>query len=196
MRAIAVVGLALLATPAFAQEGIYVGVGVGSFDYEEDTAFLVPRPFADTVSSWKLYGGFELNEYFAFEIRYGQTDEIEQRFSSMNPDLGDFSERFGVDFTTTSGVAMGVLPLEWGALIGGLGYFSTDAKIGYEITADCCGSFANSISIGDDGLMAVMGLEWRVGRFGTGVGVRLEYEWLDVEDANGSTLGIGVAYRF
>jgi hypothetical protein len=61
---------------------------------------------------------------------------------------------------------------------------------------ECCGPFSASTSFGDEGMMAVLGVEWRFGRFGTGVGIRVEYEWLDVEDASGSTVGIGVAYRF
>lgn len=196
MRAMAIVVLALAASPAFAQEGMYVGLGFGGFDYEENAAFLAPSPFEGTVSSLKVYGGFEFNPNFGFEIRYGVTDEIGQNFSGTDPLAGDFSGRIGIDFTTTSAVAMGFLPKDWGALFGGIGYFSSDSDAALQLTADCCGTINDSISVSDEGLMALLGIEWRFGRFGTGVGIRLEYEWLDVDAASGSTLGIGVAYRF
>lgn len=196
MRTIAVVVLAFLVSPAFAQEGIYVGLGFGSFDYEEDAAFLAPAPFEDTVASWRVYGGFEINEHFGIEVRYGASEEIEQRFSGTNADLGEFTSRFDTKFTTTSAVAMGALPMSWGALLGGVGYFDTTADASLRLTAECCGTLEDTITLGDDGLMAVLGAEWRFGRFGTGFGLRLEYEWLDVENASGSTVGVGAAYRF
>jgi OOP family OmpA-OmpF porin len=196
MRAIAVVALALLASPALAQEGIYVGLGLGSFSYEEDSAFLAPGPFEDSVSSWKIYGGFEFNENFGFEVRYGATEEFEQTFSGMDQFLGNFSTTFDVGFTTTSLVGMGFLPNDWGTLFGGIGYFDTDIDADFVLESDNLGTITDELSIGDDGLMAVLGIEWRFGRFGTGVGVRIEYEWLDAEDADASTVGVGVSYRF
>jgi len=196
MRAAAIALIALLASPAFAQEGMYVGLGLGSFDFKENGAFLAPGPFDGTASSWKLYGGFEFNDHFGMEIRYGATEKIAQPFSGTDPTLGDFSSTFSTDFKTTSAVAMGVLPKDWGALIGGIGYFNTDEGVDLALTAECCGATTGGTSIGDDGLMAVLGIEWRFGRFGTGYGVRVEYEWLDISGASAATLGIGVSYRF
>jgi opacity protein-like surface antigen len=196
MRAIVAVTLSLVVFPAFAQEGMYVGVGFGSFDFKEDAAFLAPRPFEDSLSAWKVYGGFEFNDYFGFEIRYGGTEKIEQRTSDTGPTLGDFSATVDMDFTTTSAVAMGMFPRDWGVLIGGLGYFNTKSDAHLELIADCCGRLTDSASLSDHGLMAVLGLEWRFGRFGTGAAVRLEYEWLDMADADASTIGVGIAYRF
>lgn len=196
MRAAGIVVLALLASPALAQEGMYVGLALGSFDYKENSAFLAPRPFNDTASSWKVYGGFEFSDHFGLEIRYGATEKISQPFSGTDPSLGDFSSTFSTDFKTTAAVALGVLPKDWGALIGGIGYFNTDQGADLALTAECCGALTDSASVGEDGLMAVLGVEWRFGRFGTGVGVRVEYEWLDITDAGASTLGVGVAYRF
>ena len=196
MRIITIVALACFGHPAFGQEGIYVGLGFGSFDYEEESAFLAPSPLEDTVASWRLYGGFEFSEHIGVEVRYGQTEEIDQRFSGTDPVLGGFSGRFDMTFATTSVVAMGALPMDWGALLGGIGYFDIEADADLAVTTDCCGMLTNSVTLGDDGVMAVLGAEWRFGRFGTGWGLRLEYEWLDVENADGSTLGLGVAYRF
>jgi Outer membrane protein beta-barrel domain len=196
MRATALVAFALLASPAFAEEGMYVGLGLGSFDYAEDSVYLAPERFNDTVSSWKIYGGFEINEHFAIEIRYGASDKFHQSFSGTDPNVGDFTTTFNVDFTTTSAVALGMLPKEWGVLYAGLGYFDTNADLHFRAMTELSGDFSQSGSVGDNGLLGALGVEWRFGRFGTGYGIRLEYEWVDADNASESTIGVGVSYRF
>jgi opacity protein-like surface antigen len=186
----------VLESSALAQEGIYVGLGLGSFDYSEDAAFLAPEPFEDTASTWKVYGGFEFGDHFGFEIRYGATDEIEQTLTGTDPFFGDFSAVFDTDFAITTALAMGMLPKDWGTPYAGIGYFDITANADLTLTTDCCGTFTSDTSLDDTGLAAVLGIEWRFGRFGTGIGVRLEYEWLDVDGGDASTLGVGVAYRF
>ena len=196
MRAIRLVVLFAVSSPAIAQEGMYVGLGLGAFDYSENSPRLAPETFDDTVSAWKIYGGFELNEHFGFEIRYGATDTIEQTLSGTDPVAGDFTATFGTDFTTTTVLGVGMLPKDWGTLFGGIGYFDSSGDTALALTTQCCGPFNDSLSISDSGLAAVLGVEWRFLRFGSGVALRLEYEWLDVDNANASTLGIGIAYRF
>jgi opacity protein-like surface antigen len=196
MRVIALAGLLCFASNAFAQEGIYVGLGVGSFDYEEPGGSLSGNAISESVTSLRIYGGFEFNENFAFEVRYGTTSEIKDSFSGTDPILGDFTAQVDFDFTTTSIAGMGMLPKDWGAFFAGIGYFDTTANIDFNLTADCCGMQSSSASVGDDGIMALLGIEWRFGRFNTGIGVRVEYEWLDLEDADGSTVGVGISYRF
>ena len=173
-----------------------MGVGIGSFDYAETSAFLAPEPFDDSVSSWRIYGGFEINDYLTFEIRYGAAGDFAQTFTQTDPIAGDLTATIGMDFTTTTVAAVGALPKDWGALIAGLGYFDQDVDADLKGTAECCGPISASTAFGDEGMMAMLGIEWRFERFGTGVGFRIEYEWLDVEGASGSTIGLGVAYRF
>lgn len=196
MRAVVTVGLVLAASPALAQEGIYVGVGLGNFDYTEDGAILGPSALDDAVSAWRVYGGFELNEHLAFEVRYSASGQIGESFSGTSTAVGDYSGTIDADFATTSFAAMGLLPRDWGTLVGGLGYFSNEANVDFSLTAECCGTLTDGGTVREGGLMAIVGAEWRFGRFGTGIGLRLEYEWLDLEDASASTIGVGVAYRF
>lgn len=196
MRAIRLVVLLAFASPAMAQEGMYVGLGFGAFDYSESSPGLAPEPFEDTVSAWKLYGGFELNEHFAFEIRYGATGKIKQTLSGTDPTYGDFTATFGTDSTITTVLGMGMWPKDWGTPFGGIGYFDSSGDTTLALTTQCCGPFNQSLSISDNGLAAALGIEWRFLRFGSGVALRLEYEWLDADNANASTIGIGIAYRF
>jgi hypothetical protein len=131
------------------------------------------------------------------EFSYGSTSEIQQSVSGTDPFLGDFSLATNLDFTTTTVKAVGMLPFDWGVLLGGIGYFDTDADVDANLTAACCGTISASDSISDSNAMAMLGVEWRFDRgFGAGIDLRLEYEWWDIEDADASTLGIGVAYRF
>jgi opacity protein-like surface antigen len=196
-KTIVVIALALATSPSFAQEmGIYVGVVAASFDYDEDPQ---PGPFgaiSDTTSSWKLYGGFEINEHLAVEISYGATSDLESTASGSDSFLGNFTSTQSLNFKTTAAKAMGLLPLERVVLLGGIGYFDTELDFDARLTATCCGTFSATGATGDNGLVAALGAEWRFGRFGTGIDVRLEYEWFDLEDADTSAVGIGVGYRF
>ena len=92
--------------------------------------------------------------------------------------------------------AVGQLPLEWGVLMAGLGYYSSENDFVEELMADCCGSITNGNSISDNGVSAMLGIEWRFGRFGTRYGVRLEYEWWDISSVDASAIGIGFSYGF
>lgn len=196
MRLIGLVVLLAFATPTLAQEGMYVGLGLSSFDYSEDAGFLAPEAFSDTVSAWKAYGGFEFGEHVGVEIRYGATGKIETTSAGTDPTLGDYTAAVSTDFKITSALVLGVLPKDWGALFGGVGYFNSTGKARLTLDTACCGVFNPTASANDNGLTAALGVEWRFGRFDTGVALRLEYEWLDFENGNASTLGIGVAYRF
>lgn len=196
MRFIGLVVLLAFASPSLAQEGMYVGLGIGSFDYSEDAGYLAPEAFSDTVSAWKVYGGFEFGEHVGVEIRYGGTGTVETTSSGTDPTLGNYTATVRADFKTTSALLLGMLPKDWGAFFGGVGYFNSSGDARLALDTACCGTFNPTASANDNGLAAALGVEWRFGRFDTGVALRLEYEWLDVESGDASTLGIGVAYRF
>lgn len=204
MRAITLVSLALLASPAFAQSGFYVGLGLGSFDYEDSTIVRVipsniPRfgSVSDTASSYKLYGGFDLNDNFAIEISYGTSDELKGEGIGFDPPPlpGDFRFSIKTEFTATVAKAMGRLPLGRSVLLGSLGYFHMDGDALSE-TVSGVGPAGGSISFNEDGVVGTVGVEWALSESVTGYRVRLEYEWWDMDSADASTLGVGVSYRF
>ena len=195
MRAVTLVLLAFVGLPAVAQEGISVGLGLGSLDYEESTNDPIFGDISDTVSSYKIYGMFEFNDYVAAEVSYGQSGEVEGGASGNDPFLGNFTSSLQSEFTTTVVKVIGMWPRDWGVVMGGLGYFDTDADISLRLISDI-GSITSGGTASDDGLAVMLGVEWRFGRFGTGYGVRLEYEWWDVSDADAATIGVGVSYRF
>lgn len=190
MRAIMLL-LALSGSSAFAQDvSIYTGVALGVFDHDNPT----PSAFSDSVLSWKLYGGFQLTDHFGLEASRGATGEIDGSASGSPLSIGvrRLSTAHTVDFTLTSAKLMGYLPLQWGALWLGYGYFRMDADV--DMTSRISGRI--SLPVTYDGEMAALGAEWRLGRLDRNFDVRLEYEWWNFPFADANTLAIGVAYRF
>ena len=104
MRSHALLALCLVVTPAaaYAQQSIYVGLGYGGFDYEEDQPVPALGLVSDTVSTYKLFGGFEVNDYFALEVAYRESDDIRQSGTENIPPFGDVTSNLTTDFTLTS----------------------------------------------------------------------------------------------
>ena len=196
MRGLLVLPFVVAATTTLAQESIYVGVGIGKFDYEESFASPIIGRVADEVSVAKLMGGFEINDYVAFEIDFAETHHIRQSGTEDIPPFGNVSGFLSMDFTITSLRAVGQLPFDWGALLGGLGYFTANNGFTETLSASCCDTIVDSGEFTEDGMMALVGVEWRFGRFGTRYGVRLEYEWWDMSDADASAVSLAFSYGF
>ena len=195
MRTVTFVVLGLVGSTAFAQEGIYVGVGIGSMDYTESVENALLSKIEDTVSATKIYGGFEINQHFAVEINYGETGDVMDSASIFVPGLGTVTRSTKTELTTTVLRGIGQLGYEWGVLMGGIGFYSADIDFVDTLSAQgSSGTIAGDFS--DDGISAMIGIEWRFGRFGTGFGIRLEYEMLDIDNIDASTIGLGIAYRF
>ena len=190
------VALCFTASGTLAQETIYIGIGFGQLDYNQNTGDPLLGVIDDTIDSYKLFGGFEFNENFGIEILYGATDDLVTTVSGNIPPFGDLTDTAIIEIKTSALRAIGQLPLDWGVLIGGLGYFSSDRDFDETLVGECCGTLRNTGSVNDDGLTAMLGVEWRFGRFGTTTGIRLEYEWWDTSRVDLSTLGVALSYRF
>jgi hypothetical protein len=196
MRGLLVLPCALAATATHAQEGVYVGIGAGQFDYEENFVSPIIGRVGGEVSGAKLMGGFEINDYVAFEIDFTETHHIRQSGAEDIPPFGNVGGFLSIDFTITSLRGVGQLPFEWGALLGGLGYFTANNGFTETLSPACCDAVVESGSFTDDGMTAMVGVEWRFGRFGTRYGVRLEYEWWDMSGADASAVGLALSYGF
>jgi hypothetical protein len=206
----AVLLLALISAAAHAQESMYVGFGYGGFDYKEQSTDPVLGNVRDTIASYKLFGGFEFNDNFSIEASYGETDDLMQSGSivaTVGIDGGiypntDASRNLNIDFASTTLRALGQVPLGWGVFIGGVGYHRTDGDVRQTTVLDNSlfpttpVVISDSFTISSSGLMATLALEWRFGRFGTRYGIRVEYEWWDLDAVDATTIGLGVTYGF
>ena len=194
MRLLALVLAAFGAAPAFAQGlSAYIGVDVGVLAHD------VPdpdSPFSDTVGAWKLFGGFQINDYIGFEAARGSSRSLgddDGVGSPLNVGVHRLHQAHSVEFDLFTVKIKGFLPFEWGSLSIGYGYFNMDADAVWTAPSGDRGS----ISVGDDGEVATLGIDWRrFGRFDRSFDLRLEYEWFDFPFSNAETLTIGVAYRF
>jgi len=187
----------LVAPPALAQEDIYIGVGIGQINYTHSTGDPLLGRISEGAASYKLFGGFGFNDHLAIEISYGDTSSIEHRSAGNVAPLGNVTDDVEIDLSTSALRAIGTLPLDWGILVGGLGYYSADRSFSEVLVAECCGTLRQAGTIREDGLTALLGIEWRFGRFGTSTGIRLEYEYWDASsNIDLSTFGVGISYRW
>lgn len=174
-------GLALLgllastAVLAETQPGFYVGAGVGKASIEvDDTGF-----DADDTA-FKVFGGYNFNQYFAVEATYFDGGKPDERFGS------------GVVEAATDGVnasAVGRLP------IGDV--FSLFAKVGFasydvEVTTRIRNATVFSATGSDEDLSYGIGGAFDFGSFE----LRGEYEAIDISDGSFNVLTLNGLYKF
>lgn len=192
---VAIALLAYAGTAAHAQEGIYVGLGVGSFDYEEQIVDPLYGQVSDSAAMKKIIAGFEFNRNVGIEFGYGETGDLTATGQVDHPVFGVVTGNLRTDLKITSLKLLGQWPLDWGVVLGGIGYFTSDNEVVDRQSAACCQANSN-FTVTDTGLFAMVGFEYRWGRFGTRWGARLEYEHFDIEDLDTSNIGIALTYGF
>jgi hypothetical protein len=195
MRRFPALLLALACAPAFAQEvrGPYIGFGIDQIDY---SAPLYRVELDDTAMSQKLVAGFRFSETLAFEAYYAESDEFVANESGW---VQPWTSPIGpIGFDTTATIVGTFDSFEvralthQGAWVLGVGYFSADAKFDLSGTSGF-GPFAGGWENSDSGFSIIIGGQWDIGDFG----IRAEYSYYDLEaDADGSSLGVGMQYRF
>ncbi len=181
----AVVTLVLVAVPADAKNGVYVGASVGQTTLEIDDLNIDPDTFdykADSTTT-KFFVGYRFMRYLAVEGSY--------------IDFGSLSDSVSVDGDTVSldtdlkgfdACAMGMLPLGIADIFVKGGFVSWDADIRAAV-----GEIIEYDS--EDGLDMVVGLGAQV-RF-KGLAVRAEFEYFDIADADSVYLiSVGASYTF
>lgn len=191
MRKIAlIVASCLAAGVAHAQDdlvGPYFGVSLGYFDYEEideENGFFLD----DTTTSYRLIGGYHLNENLAIEATLGKTSDLKQSFNLFPPGSGTFDVRADLEVVTIR--ALGLVPLDQIDLFGGIGYY--DATITASANATGIGSLGE-FKDDDSGLLILGGVNWYLRKFT----IRGEYEWFDTDsDTDASNLSVGILFRF
>ena len=112
MRAPILAGALLVSSAAWSQEGPYVGLGLGMFDYEEDV-FGSPY-FSDTAPAYKLFGGYRFNRRWAVEGYLGTTAILKEQVTISTPARIDF------DIREIRGLA------HFGSFLAGIGFRHVD----------------------------------------------------------------------
>lgn len=206
MRRVVLLGLIFLyAASAVAQDrtGGYIGGEFGIFDYEEDLTAIAPgAEFDESSTSLKIFGGYRFGDYLGVEADFRTIDDLDMTQSIFLPDIGTLNIAVGAKIDATTIRVLGYLPLSWGSLIYGGGYFDYDADLVARVSIDGSSlpgpppepipDFEVRDSASDTGGTAVLGLQWELDK----ADIRVSYEWFNFEDADVQQIGVGVAYRF
>ena len=215
--------LVLLASfPAAAQQrglGLYAGVGLGQFQFEEQlgplsvdvdsrlgdqivgaatqTIGIDSARLDDSELSLKIFGGWNMTDNLGVEVSYGRANELTSTYSQQ---VGDVTVSANLSTNIDIGTArvMGYLPFRVGAFFGGIGYFSaeTSSTQNVGLVVSGAGSVQNTVQLGgsntDSGPTAIVGFQWALPT----LVLRADYEMLDMNAGSAATLNVGVSLGF
>jgi opacity protein-like surface antigen len=208
VAAFAAVGLMSLPVMAAEDSGFYVGAGLGYGSIDTDSLTL-PEPFFaedqffkldDSATAWKIFGGWRLNKYIAFELDYMDlgTVSTDGVYSfdvvPMPTSTQDVYVKADLGLSGWAPYVIGSYPIGMFELSGKVGYVWYDYDIDvYARDQTSLKEGWDSVSDSDDDFA-----------WGLGVGVtvfdnlnlKLEYEAIEVSDANVDVWWLTGAWRF
>lgn len=185
--------LAFSGVSAMAQDnpsGPYVGAGWGQFNLGIDSLSEAGSAINDIAeaddNAWKIFAGYRVNPYLAFEGAYIDFGGPSDRFDATGSD-----GNYRVDISGFAPYVIGTIPLGAVELFGKAGYYFYDAEVRVEL--DSPGPSIRSKSSESDFL------------YGGGVGLtlagqlnlRVEYEVVDIDRAESSdAIWLSGSWRF
>ena len=213
--------LLLVSLQAAAQQrglGVYAGIGVGNFQFEEDQGPIsvvvddtlvdeivggatqrigVPSRLDDSELAWKLFGGWNVTRNLGIELGYARASELTSAYSEQVGDV-TVSANLSTNIDIATARVMGYLPFRLGAIFGGLGYFSAETSTTQNLglTVAGAGGVVNTVNLGEDatdsGPTAIVGLQWRLPL----LILRADYELMDMNAGRAATVNVGVSLGF
>jgi hypothetical protein len=181
-------------------EPFYFGFSVGTMNYKEDlTALNDPEPrgvslasIDDSMTTWKIYGGYKFNDYFGLEGSYMKADDAAGSVAGNNAIDGDYTSAATADFRGYSFKAMGFLPTSWGNLFAGIGHFENHSDLSFSTSFDAFDPETIRSSDRFAGLTANIGAQWKL----DSVILRAAYEHWDFSEGGASVLNLGALWEF
>jgi OmpA-OmpF porin, OOP family len=153
--------------------GFYLGASVGEASQDAGE-------FDGSDTSFKLFGGYSFNQYFAAEAGYVDGGEQTDSIDSLD---------FAVKSDGFFAAALAKLPIG--------DYVAPYVKLGYvfydSTTTVSDGSAQLSEDSSDEDLLYGLGLEFKLGEH---FRLRAEYEQVDLSDADFDIISVVAAYRF
>ena len=222
VRSALLFSLLLVSLHAGAQQrglGLYAGIGVGNFQFEEDHGPLsvtVDESLVDEIVggatqrigirsarlddselALKIFGGWNISGNLGVEVSYGRASELTSTYTEQVGDL-TVSANLATDLNIGSARVMGYLPFRLGAFFGGLGYFNAETSstqnVGLMVSG--VGSVQNRVNLGgtstDSGPTAIVGFQWALPT----LVLRADYELMDMNAGSAATLNVGVSLGF
>lgn len=184
---VVVLAVAVALPASAADRGFYVGAGIGipSYDIGDFYAEYEQLRFEEDTFGFKVFGGFRIFRNFAVEAGITDYGSISRRETDII--LVDQKLSVGVDAWDLT--AVGIVPLGRKAnLFGKAGWASWNADV--KLTLD--DEVEDRSQDGTD-LTFGAGLDF----FFNHVGIRLELDWLNMENTDGAFMFSGcLTYRF
>lgn len=191
-----IVGIIMLlgiSAAAQAQEtrGVYAGVSLGYFNYEED-GDNIGAPISESTASSGLLGGYQFNSVYALELGWGRTGTFTEQFRGFDQVGEAATLEFSGEYEITTLRFMAFAPFANLAMFGGGGYFDAtlDASVRFDSSID---SFSMTEQLTDDGLTVVGGIQYEFNR----IALRGAYEWFDTDnDVEAQGINVTALFRF
>ena len=202
VAAFAAVGLMSLPVMAAEDSGFYVGLGLGQSSVDTDSIEIiddVAYKFDDGSTAWKIFGGWRLNKYISFELDYFDTGTLDDEVT-YDLDLYPTPVAVGTELYAKTEINIS----GWAPYVVGtwpIGMFELSAKLGYAFYDVDVDIFATD-GIDEEYFSASESEEdfaWGVGAGVTlfdHLNVKVEYEALEVSDANADIWWLTGAWRF
>lgn len=202
VAAFAAVGLISLPVMA-ADSGFYAGAGLGYSSVDTDSIEIIEGEaykFDDSSTAWKIFGGWRMNKYISFELAYFDTGTLDDEVTYdldlfPTPTATTGTELFAKTEINLSGWApyvVGTYPIGMFELSGKLGYAFYDADLDFYLT-DGIDSESFSDSESDEDFAWGLGVGVTVLE---NLNIKLEYEAIEVSDANVDIWWLTGAWRF
>jgi opacity protein-like surface antigen len=184
--------LGLLSLPAMADEnsGLYLGAGIGQGSINTDTVSVPGASYKFDANdfAYKIFGGWRFNKYFAAELDYVDLGNPSDKKSFDDGEGGVIDLKTEIGVSAFAGYLVGTLPI---------GIFELSAKLGYtywdaDLKASAEGFSDSASDSGED-------FAWGVGAgmtFFDHLNAKIEYEALDISDANVDVIWLTGAWRF
>lgn len=209
MRVVFAILLLLTSLDAASQQrglGLYAGIGLGQFQFEEDqgplsvdvddtlTIGLRSARLDDSELAWKLFGGWNLTGNLGVEVSYGRANELTSTYMEQVGDV-TVSANLSTEIDIGSARVMGYLPFRIGSFFGGIGYFSaeTNSTQNVGLVVSGMGSVQDTVNLGgsatDSGPTAIVGFQWAL----SSLVLRADYELLDMNAGRAATFNVGVS---
>ena len=209
LKLIMVVAFLLVPLNVLAQLGYYGGVGLGYVDLGQDEADIGAAAgaagVAGTVTSlddsglaWKLFGGYQFNDFFSGELGYSDLGDAQATFVATAPTAATVNIEADVSAFTASVVGMYPLNRELGVFARlGAAYWTIDGT-----AAAAVGGTTVTASSDEDGISVLFGLGAHY-NFDEQVGFRVEWEHYSGigddsagTDGSANVFGGSLLYRF
>jgi hypothetical protein len=187
MCLVLVVAFARAAAAQEAEEdrGPYLGLSLGSFNYEQENGefgiFV-----EDTTPGYRIIGGYRFNDHFALEGTWGENPNLEDTTVFSNGTVGVRGE-----YEVRTVRALGILPLgDKVSLYGALGYY--DAVLDATVTSSLVSSRPYDVEDTSDGATLALGVQFDLER----VDIRAELEKFLDSGSEAWGFNVGVFFRF